>query len=245
MRRELASRFRGSLLGPAWAVLSPLLMLMTYVGLFSVAVPQLHEGMTIMDYAAGVFIGLIIYNLFAELANRGPMLLHEHVDFVKKSIFPSETFAWVATIRAFVYGGIAFGVYLVFRFATAGGVPLTALFAPLLLIPFALFLLGLVWFLMALGAFTRDVAHIMPTVTTMVMFASPIFFRLEQAPPQVVGWLRLNPIGQYVEMLRGVALEGSLPEADAYVGLVAFSYAAFIFGYTFFQRYKSVIVDVI
>ena len=34
------------------------------------------------------------------------MLLHEHVNFVKRSIFPSETIAWTATIRAFIYAGV-------------------------------------------------------------------------------------------------------------------------------------------
>jgi lipopolysaccharide transport system permease protein len=244
VRRELAVRFRGSVLGPLWAVLSPLVILLTYTVLFSITIPQLAQG-GIADYAAAIFIGLIVFNLFSELAYRAPMLLHEHVNFVKKSIFPSETIAWVATIRAFVYAGISFGVYIIFRLVTAGELPLTILFAPFLVIPFALFMLGVVWFLMALGAFTRDVAHIMVSIVPVLMFATPIFYRLTQIPPNIAVWLRLNLVGDYIEMLQGVALDGRLPNPFAYIVVVALSYAVFIFGYHFFLRYKSVIVDVI
>ncbi|PPD46249.1 MAG: ABC transporter [Methylocystis sp.] len=248
VRREFISRFRGSLLGPAWAVLSPLIMLLTYTTLFSITVPQLSAGMSITDYASGIFIGLIVFNLFSELAYRAPVLLHEHVNFVKRSIFPSETIAWTATIRAFTYAGVAFGVYIAFRLLTAGSVPLTIVLTPLLVIPFFLFILGVVWFLMALGAFTRDVAHIMASIVPVLMFATPIFYRVDQIAqmaPSAAVWLRLNVVGDYIEMLRAVALDGEIPNVVGYLALVAVSYAAFLGGYRFFMRYKAVIVDVI
>ena len=244
-RREFISRFRGSLLGPAWAVLAPLIMLLTYTALFSITVPQLMAGMSIADYAGGVFVGLIVFQLFSELAYRAPMLLHEHVNFVKKSIFPSETIAWTAAIRAFTYSGVAFAVFLVFRLLSAGWLPWTLLLAPFLIVPFALFILGVVWFLMALGAFTRDVAHIMASIVPVLMFATPVFYRLEQIPPHIAIWLRLNIVGDYIEMFRGLALDGRAPNVFAYLALTAVSYAVFLLGFRFFMRYKSVIVDVI
>ena len=81
-------------------------------------------------------------------------------------------------------------------------------------------MLGVVWFLMALGAFTRDVAHIMVSIVPVLMFATPIFYRLEQMPPHISIWLRLNLVGDYIEMLRDVALDGVLPTSFAYVALV-------------------------
>ncbi len=244
-RREFLSRFRGSMLGPLWAVLSPLFMMLTYTAVFSVTLPQLSAGKTVTEYASGIFLGLIVFNLFSELAYRAPMLLHEHVNFVKKSIFPSETIAWTATIRGFTYGVIAFGVFLVFRVVTGCVMPATLLFAPLLFLPFALFILGIVWFFMALGAFTRDVAHIMASIVPILMFATPVFYSLEQVPQEYLYLMRFNIIGDYIEMFRAIAIEGRLPGALGYALLVAVSYAVFILGYKFFIRYKSVIVDVI
>jgi len=244
-RREFISRFRGSALGPAWAVLSPLIMMLTYTGVFSITVPQLAADKTVAEYASSIFVGLIVFNLFSELAYRAPMLLHEHVNFVKKSIFPSETIAWTATIRAFTYGGIALLVFLAFRLVTGGSLYWSLLFTPFLFAPFALFILGVVWFLMALGAFTRDVAHVMASVVPILMFATPVFYSLDQLPANFAIWLRLNIVGDYIEMLRAIALDGRLPNLFGYVLVVAVSYAVFLFGYQFFMRYKSVIVDVI
>jgi lipopolysaccharide transport system permease protein len=248
VRREFISRFRGSALGPAWAVLSPLFKLLTYTVLFSITVPQLAAGMTIPQYASSIFIGLIAFDLFSELAYRAPMLLHEHVNFVKRSIFPSETIAWTATIRQFTYAGVAFGVYIVFRLLTAGSIPWTILLTPMLIAPFFLFILGIVWFLMALGAFSRDVSHVMATIVPILMFATPIFYKLDQVA-QVSGpvamSMRLNPVGDYIEMFRALATEGTIPNVFGYLVLIAISYAVFLGGYQFFMRYKSVIVDVI
>ena len=148
-------------------------------------------------------------------------------------------------VRVFTYSGIAFLVFLAFRIVTGGPLFWTLLFAPFLFAPFALFILGVVWFLMALGAFTRDVAHIMASIVPILMFATPVFYTLDQVPPSFGFWLRFNIIGDYIEMLRAIALDGRLPNPFGYLAVAAVSYAVFLLGYQFFMRYKSVIVDVI
>jgi lipopolysaccharide transport system permease protein len=102
-----------------------------------------------------------------------------------------------------------------------------------------------VWFLMALGAFTRDVAHVMASVIPILMFGTPVFYNFSQVPSNLAIWLRLNPIGDYIEMMRDITLHDRLPNPFAYLAIVAVSYAVFLLGYQFFMRYKSVIVDVI
>ncbi|MFY9657564.1 MAG: ABC transporter permease [Methylocystis sp.] len=245
VRREFISRFRGSMLGPLWAVLSPLIMMLAYTMMFSLTLPELAAPTGIANYAANIFVGLIMFNLFSELAYRAPMLLHEHVNFVKKSIFPSETIAWTVTIRALTYAGVAFLVFVVFRLVTGGGFHWTIVLAPFIVIPYTLFILGIVWFLMALGAFTRDVAHVMASIVPVLMFGTPVFYTFSQVPSNLAVWLRMNPIGDYIEMMRDVTLHDRLPNPFGYLVVVVISYAVFLLGYQFFMRYKSVIVDVI
>jgi lipopolysaccharide transport system permease protein len=245
VRRELKSRFRGSMLGWVWAVAAPLVMLIAYTFIFSIALPVQASSISITEYAGNIFCGLVVFNLFSELAYRAPLLLHEHASFVKKSIFPSETIAWIASIRGFVYAGISFAVLLAFRLVTAHWLPLTIVLTPFVIVPFAFLMLGIVWFLMGLGAFTKDVAHLMVSIVPIMMFATPIFYTLEQLPPQFVPWLKLNVVGDYIEMLRALIIHGVLPNPVMYIACIAVSYAVFMFGYGFFMRYKSVIVDVI
>lgn len=246
VRRELAVRFRGSILGWLWAVFGPLVMLVAYTIIFSSAVGvRSAKGGGVQGYALSIFAGLIVFNLFAELMNRAPGLLHEHANFIKKSIFPSETLAWTASIRAFTYAGISFAVLLVFILFVKHSLPATMLFLPFIVIPFWLFLLGASWFLMALGSFTRDVSHLIVTIIPIFMFATPIFYTMSDVPPKARLFFHLNLIGDYVEMFRGAAVEGEMPDPLLYFASVAVSLLVFGFSYRFFMRYKAIFVDVI
>jgi lipopolysaccharide transport system permease protein len=248
VRRELVARFRGSILGWLWAIFGPLVMLTAYTLIFSSAVgARTHSASHgVGGYALSIFSGLIIFNLFSELAYRAPGLLHEHAHVIKKSIFPSETLAWTATIRAFVYAGISFAVMLVFQLVLTQSLPLTILLLPLIIIPCFLFLLGITWFLMALGSFTRDVAHLMISIVPVFMFATPIFYTIEDVPENLRPWLHcINFVGNYVEMMRDLTLQDRLPDPAVYFGTVLVSLIIFRSGYRFFMKYKAVFVDVI
>ena len=134
---------------------------------------------------------------------------------------------------------------LVFIVAVTHGLRLTTLLLPFIVVPFVLFLLGACWFLMALGSFTRDVAHLMISIVPVFMFATPIFYQITDVPERLRWIVHLNIIGDYVEMIRDVLIGGVAPNGLLYVGSLGVSLFVFRFGYRFFMRYKSVFVDVI
>jgi len=247
VRRELAARFRGSILGWLWAIFGPLLMLTVYTYIFSSAIGLRSSAAShgVTNYSLQIFVGLIVFNLFSEVAYRAPALLHENANFIKKSIFPSETLAWTATIRAIVYAGISFAVLLFFEIIWMHWLPPTLLLLPFVVVPFFLFLLGVSWFLMALGSFTRDVTHLMASIVPVFMFATPIFYSVSDAPKAMQIVLRCNIMGDYVEMVRDLVLLNRLPGFLLYIGTVLVSLLIFRSSYRFFMQYKSVFVDVI
>ena len=247
VRRELMARFSGSILGWLWAIFGPLLMLSVYTVIFSnaVGIRSSTASHGVAHYSLNIFVGLIVFNLFAELGYRAPGLLHEHVNFIKKSIFPSETLAWTATIRASVYAAISFCVLLVFELTLTHGLPPTILLLPFVFIPYFLFLLGASWFLMALGSFTRDIMYLMASIVPVFMFATPIFYSIDDVPPALKIVLRINLIGDYVELMRDIILLNKLPNLWLYLGTVLVSLLVFRGAYRFYMRYKNVFVDVI
>ncbi len=111
--RELRQRFRDSYFGWIWAVIAPLAMLAVFVKLFSSTL-RIATGTT-TDFALSIFVALILFNAFAGLISRAPMLLPENAHFIKKSIFPSEVLAWTSMVRTLVYAGIGFVVFLFLR----------------------------------------------------------------------------------------------------------------------------------
>jgi lipopolysaccharide transport system permease protein len=247
VRRELMARFSGSILGWLWAIFGPLLMLSVYTVIFShaVGIRASTASHGVANYSLNIFVGLIMFNLFAELAYRAPALLHEHVNFIKKSIFPSETLAWIAAIRAVVYAGISFCVLLFFELLITHSLPPTILLLPFVIVPFFLFLIGVSWFLMALGSFTRDVMHLMASIVPVFMFATPIFYSFDDVPPVLRIILRVNLVGDYVELMRDIVLLDRIPNPWLYLGTVIVSLLIFRAAYRFYMRYKNVFVDII
>jgi lipopolysaccharide transport system permease protein len=241
--RELYQRFRASYFGWIWAIATPLLMLLVFVAVFSNML-KIESGAKI-DFALSTFLGLLFFNLFSELMTRAPLLLSEHVNFIKKSIFPSEILAWTSMMRSLCYAGIGFVVYLAFQLYIVGIIPLTALLLPFILFPLFLLLLGLVWLFSALGAFTRDISFMVAAVMPIFMFVTPVFYSVVDQPVEVQLYTYINPLAPYIEMAREIMLLGRLPDAMAFG--IAWGVAVVVFygGYSFFMRFRSVAVDVI
>jgi len=98
---------------------------------------------------------------------------------------------------------------------------------------------------MALGSFTRDVMHLMASIVPVFMFATPIFYSIDDVPAGLRIFLRANIVGDYVEMMRDVVLLNRLPNPWLYLGTVVVSLLVFRSAYRFYMRYKNVFVDVI
>lgn len=241
--RELHQRFRASYFGWVWAAATPLLMLLVFTTIFSNTLKV--ENDVDINFALSMFIGLLFFNLFAELLTRAPLLLSEHASFIKKSIFPSEILAWTSMMRSLTYAGIGFVFFLGFEIYIMGGIPLTALLLPAILVPFFLLLLGLVWLLSALGAFTRDISFMMSTIMPVLIFATPVFYTSIGASLTVRLLSYINPVAPFIEMAREVMLLGRLPDMLSYAVGWTLALCIFYAGYSFFMRFRSVAVDVI
>jgi len=248
LRRELAARFTGSAGGWLWAVAAPLFAIAVYTFAFTTKLQMTfvgEQGQKPIAYALFIFSGLIVFNFFSEMAYRSPMLLHEYAHFIKQTIFPSDMLAVISTLRAAAYTAIGAIVMLICVAAVKGGLPWTVILTPLIFIPLAAFLMGLSWFLCAIGAFTRDAGYLMINIVPLFMFMTPVFFSHTSRPPPWDILLYLNALTAYVEVMRDLVLIGKLPNLLVVLWMLVTSIFTFYFGYWFFDRYRNVIVDVI
>ena len=249
LRREVAERFKGSVAGWVWAVVAPLLAIAVYTLVFSSTV-KLPEGFVVTknentSYALFILSGIVVFNFWSEMAFRAPMLLHEYVHFIKQTIFPSDMLAVISTLRATLYTVISIVVLLIFQLSVVGSLPWTVLLLPLIFIPFIAFLVGMSWFLCAIGAFTRDAGYLMINIVPLFMFATPVFYAQTMLPAPLDFWIYANALTGFVEVLRDIFLVGRLPSWTVYGYTLFISVFSFYFGYWFFDRYRNVIVDVI
>ena len=248
LRREVSERFKGSIAGWVWAVVAPLLAIAVYTFAFTtnIQLPLADSSAgPRMGYALFIFSGIIVFNFFSEMAFRAPMLLHEYTHFIKQTIFPSDMLAVISTLRATIYTLISVAVMLVFQLGAVGSLPWTVLLIPFIFVPFMAFLIGLSWFLSAIGAFTRDAGYLMINVVPLFMFATPVFYPHTALPAPFDLWIYANALTAYVEVMRDIVLMGNLPSWKVYCWALVTSVFTFYFGYWFFDRYRNVIVDVI
>jgi lipopolysaccharide transport system permease protein len=248
LRRELRARFQGSVGGWIWAVFAPLVAIAVYTMAFTtnLQIPFSDVlGNHRVAYALFIFSGIVIFNFFSEMAFRSPMLLHEYAHYIKQTIFPSDMLAVISTLRATAYAGISVCIMLLLELIVRGGLPWTVVLIPLVFLPLMAFLVGMAWFLCAVGAFTRDAGYLMINIVPLFMFMTPVFWsHASMSPP----WNILvygNALTAYVEVMRDIVLGGNIPNPLVILWLLATSIFTFYFGYWFFDRYRNVIVDVI
>ena len=79
-----------------------------------------------------------------------------------------------------------------------------------MVIPFLVFLIGMTWFLSALGAFTRDTAYLMMTLAPVLMFATPVFFSIDETLAPLVLLMYLNLLTGFIETIRDLMVFGGL-----------------------------------
>ncbi|MEP3477406.1 MAG: ABC transporter permease [Hyphomicrobiales bacterium] len=247
--REIHSRYRGSLLGIFWMLLTPFIMLSVYTFIFGVLFrsrwPSTNEDASIYEFAAILFVGLILFHLFSGVINRAPGLILANKNYVTKIVFPLEILVPVALGSALFQAGVSFIVLLVFMIFIYGYIPLTVFLLPLPLIPFCLIILGLSWFLTSLGTYLRDIGQILGTIVTAMMFLSPIFFPLSRLPDWIQPWVLLNPIALPVEQVRNVVVFGKGLDWQALGIYFVVSLIIAYSGYWFFQKTKKGFADVL
>ncbi len=246
--REIQARYRGSWLGLLWAILNPVLLMLVYYFVFSlvfqVRLPQLYDGREV-PFAGFIFSGLIVYFLFAEIVTRSPTLIHDNTNYVKKVVFPIEMVPLVALAASAFNFVVSFAVLSLFLLVLGAGISPTVLLAPLVILPFLLFLAGLAWFISALSVYIKDVTYIAGFLATAMMFLSPVFYSLEAVPGNFYQIMMLNPLTHYIEAFRSCVLGGVVPGITPFLVIYIEGLVVCVFGYKFFQRVRPGFADVL
>lgn len=235
VRRELALKYTGSILGTMWVVITPLLMLAIYTIFFSVVIKAKWSGAGFESdsFALLLFAGLLVHAFYSEILVSAPHIIVSNVNYVKKIIFPIEVLAIVQTLTASV--ALVVNLFLLIIFiAIFDGLPsVSILFCFLLALPLFFVGLGTSWILSALGVFFRDISQISGLISAALLFASPVFYPVSALPDQYQRFLYLNPLTFLIEQMRIVTLADELPDfamLSLYIiGASLFSYASFYF----------------
>lgn len=247
VRRDIASRYRGSAFGVLWSLLTPMLMLAIYTFVFSVIFKARWDSADAsrIYFATNLFAGMIVHGLLAECLQRAPLLILQNVNYVKRVVFPLELLCWVSLGSALFHALISLIVLLLFFLISNGYLPLTAPLVLLIWLPLALLTLGLSWLLASLGVFLRDISQIMGSVTTILMFLSPVFYPATALPESFRTLLYLNPLTFFIEQTRNVLIIGIAPNWSQWLLALALGMMIAMAGFAWFQKSRRGFADVL
>lgn len=247
INREVLGRYRGSFMGILWSFFNPLFMLAVYTFVFSEIFKAKwnvsSESKT--EFALVLFVGLIVFNLFAECINRAPVLILGNVNYVKKVVFPLEILPWVTLGSALFHCIISLCVWLAAYWLFFNVPHITVCYLPLIFIPLVLLIVGLSWMLSSLGVYLRDTSQFIGIITTVLMFMSPIFYPTSALPERYRHLLLLNPLTTVIEQARDVMFWGKQPD---FIVLGWYTTAAAVIawlGFVWFQKTRKGFADVL
>lgn len=238
--KDFKIKYRRSVLGVAWSVLNPLLMMVVMSIVFSTIFAQGRNGSVAPElYPLYLIVGNVTFSVMSESTNQALMSIIWASSLLKKV----KVHRWVFPVQKVLFSLVNFSFSLV-------AVALVMLFfrvAPtwhLILLPVCLLLLmcfcmGLGMMLSALAVFFRDVMHLWSVVITAWMYLTPIFWTTDFIS-QMARWIQVlvvvNPMYNYLQFMRDIFLFNTVPSALTFGLCVVWAVLALAIGYTVFHK---------
>lgn len=238
--KDFKIKYRRSVLGVAWSVLNPLLMMIVMSIVFSTIFAQGRNGsITPEMYPLYLIVGNVTFSVMSESTNQALMSIIWASSLLKKV----KVHRWVFPVQKVLFSLVNFAFSLV-------AVALVMLWfhvVPswhLILLPVCLlflmcFCMGLGMMLSALAVFFRDVMHLWTVVITAWMYLTPIFWTTDYIS-HMAHWIQVlvvvNPMHNYLQFMRDIFLFNTVPSSLTFGLCAVWAVLALAIGYTVFHK---------
>jgi lipopolysaccharide transport system permease protein len=244
VQREFQAKYRNTMLGAAWTVLSPLAMILVYTLIFSQVMQSRLPGDT-SEYGYSVYLcaGILTWGLFAEITSRAQNMFLEQANLIKKISFPRICLPVIVVLNALLNFGIIFGLFTIFLVASGqfpGAVFLLLL--PVLLLQILL-AIGLGMVLGVLNVFFRDVGQFFQIFIQFWFWLTPIVYPASILPAKVRGMLDWNPMAAVIQSYQAILVSGQAPHWEKLLPAAVLAVLLCALGMHLFRRRAGEMVD--
>ena len=197
IKRDIAVRTSGTLLGSLWMLAQPALQVLAFWFLLDFILRVRFPGQVLfLNY---FLLGMLPWLMVSEILQRNLSVLTEFSALYQRSAFPVS----LLPLLPLVVSGLFYGVIYM---AVAGLLEgwAAALWAPLLVAVLLLWLLPLCYLLAVLGLFIRDARQLVPFLLTLTMYFTPILYMPEMLPETLRALMVLNPFADVMAVIHGL-----------------------------------------
>lgn len=233
VKRDFKQKYKRTVLGMLWSILSPLLMLTVMAFIFGQ-----FFGRSIPHFVIYLFSGQVIFNYYTESTNEGMNALMSNANIFSKINVSKYLFLFSKNVSTLINFGIILLIY--FAFVWLDGIAFTWKFLCLIYpITCLIFInLGIGLILSALFIFFRDVQYLYRLFTQIVMYGSAIFYSIENMPANIQKVFYCNPIFCVIDYFRSIVLKNTIPELWHHVILAGYSVILFGVGCYVYKKYN-------
>lgn len=232
--KDFKLKYRRSVLGIAWSVLNPLLMMCVQAVVFTHLMTR-HDN-SIPNFPIYLILGNTAWHLMSDATNAGMQSIIHAQSLLKKVrinrwVFPVQKVLFA--VVNYVFSLVAVGlVMLIFRWPLS----VWALMLPLGVLYLTIFCIGLSLVLSSLAVFFRDVIHLWGVLLTAWMYLTPLFYSVTILPDWMQSLMRFNPMYLYVTFIRRCLLWKMNPGLLVHGGCIIYALLMLAVGYTVFHK---------
>ena len=242
--RDLRVRYRQALLGFAWALFTPVMLMLVFTLVFTKFAQIKTPG---VPYPVFAYLGLLPWTFFSSSVSGGGMSLVANLQILNRVYCPREVFPIATIVVAAVDTAISVFVLAILFVVTGFSPKLETLYAPLFLPALVAFTLGITLLISALLVYLRDLRHALPLLIQFGLFATPVAYGsgvFVTSTTQLLVYSALNPLAPVIDGLRRTVLLGQNPNWDTLAVGTASSLVVLSFGYWLFKRLETGIADI-
>ncbi len=247
--RNLKSRYKDSILGFLWSIITPLFMALIYLVFLRI----MNRGTPMEE----ILIGVFAWQFTAQCVGNGLTAITDNSNLVKKVYFPRIILPLSTTLSnlvTFLLSLIVQFALVAILLAVRGQYMSPAVLAvPLLIVYHALFCLALTLFLSCLNVYFRDIQHLVNVLTTAWFFLSPAMYSMalvhnlaasHARPALITSLYMLNPMAIIITGYRALILPGTAFPWSPFVLVSATLPILFLFlAYVLFQKLQRKFSD--
>lgn len=234
VKRDFKHKYKGTILGMLWSVLSPLMHLAVMNLVFSYFFKKKIE-----HYTVFMFSGNIIFSYYKEATTQGMKALVGNKGIISKINVPKYLFLLSNNVSSLINFGLTFLIFLVFVIKEP--LPITWKYV-LLFYPIGclvVFNIGVGLILSALFVFFKDINYLYGVFTQLLMYISAIFYAVESYPKGVRRLFLFNPVYCYIKYFRVVVLEDKVPSLQYHLLCIGYAAALIVIGSLIYRKYNN------
>lgn len=231
VKRDFILKYKRTVLGMFWSVLSPLLMLSIQIMVFTT-----FFGSDIPHYTIFLFSGNLVYTYFSEATQSGLVALASNASIFSKVNVPKYMFVFSRNISSLINFALTFVVFLLFVFFD--GLPFTPNFLLLFYVIFCMLLFncGMSLVLSAAYMFFRDLSYLYNILVLILMYISAIFYSVESFTPWVQRLFLCNPLYVYIKYFRLIVIEAEVPSVQYHLLMLFYGVFTLLIGYGLYKK---------